>query len=143
MHKDSIQKQILYISSMFFICIAIVFLGLIPLSTSYVYGWIFSSGISLIGYLFGLWIIEITIKSKRKRFARVMNYVRIFILYVLHIIAIIILIWVDNNESKLTILGRKGMESLYEPINIFTYIGAIAVIPISTFIAHIPSKKGR
>ena len=142
-HNDSIMKKILIISLLFFIGLSLIFLALLSFNSSYFYGWIFSSCISLMGYLFGLYVIKITLKNKNKNFARIMTYIRIFILYILHIVAIIVLIYINKSQSNLSFWGSRGMHSLYEPINIFTYMGAILVIPISTLIAHLPSRKER
>lgn len=143
MHNDSIMKKILWIALTFFIVLSLLFLALMPISLSYFYGWIFSSGISLMGYLFGFYVIKIIFKTGNKNLARIMTYIRVFILYVLHIISIIVLIYINKNQSGLSFWGSRGMDSLYEPINIFTYMGAIIVIPISTLIANLSSKQER
>jgi len=143
-HKHPIEKIVLFISLYITAFMAIIFLGFIPSSgMTLFYGWIFSCVMSLIGYLFGLWAIRRALKYKSGKVGFWLTILKSFITYILHAIAIIVLVWVDKHQSGLTLWNSHGIDSVSAPISIFTYLGGVAVIPISTVVANFFYKKER
>ena len=68
---------------------------------------------------------------------------RLISIYVIHISIIIAIIAIDKAYHGFGITGGTEISDVYKPINIFSYLGGVAVVAISTIIAGLPSKKGK
>lgn len=72
-----------------------------------------------------------------------MTFARIFIVFAFHIVIIISIIAINKAVSGYSINEVSSASVMYNPINIFTYIGGVSIVAISTFIDHISIKKKR
>ncbi len=139
--RKTIKKHKVLIIAMSILAVGIVvFGGLWNIDSSWLLGWMVGAPASIISYVFGMLALDLLLKKKSKRKGVILTYVRLFTTLLLQVGLFIAIIALDKNAHGIGFWG-KDIKALLGPINIFTYLGGVGVIALSTFVAHFLKKK--
>jgi len=141
MQKNSIERRILYIALIITAIGTILFSALIAISYSYVVGWLVGTGSVLLTYLLSLLILKLLFKKKNFKHGMLVTSLRIVSMYAIHIGIIIAIVAIDKSYHGYGLMDNTQTSVVYDPINIFSYLGGVSIIAISTLISHF-KKKG-
>ncbi|NQZ65671.1 MAG: hypothetical protein HRT99_00450 [Mycoplasmatales bacterium] len=141
MQKKDVIYKIYKIAIIFSLIMLLLFLMLIPISYSLSIGWAFGVSASLISYSIGILLIKKFFKRKRSRILGFwMGWLRFYISMGVHA-GIFIVVIALNSFMNSNSFASGGLSDMISPINIFTYIGGVSVIFISTIIAYFYLRK--
>jgi len=140
--KGNYTNKVLIISIIIFLIGAIVFGGLASINWTWIVGWTSGFILVLSTYLLSILLNYLLVQKVRKKWKAIfLTSLRIFIVFGLHILFFFGLIAIDMHESG-TRIFKGGVNTLYSPINIFTYLGGLGVIALATIASLVWKKKG-
>lgn len=142
MKNKNIGIRILYISLILMAIGTAIFSILIIVSYSLVVGWLVGTASVILTYLFSLFILKVLLRKKQFKYGMFLTFARILVMFLFHIGIIIGVIAIDKAFHGYGLTGASAMSAVYEPINIFSYLGGVSIVSISTIIAHISFKRG-
>lgn len=141
MRKDRFEKRVMKIAIIISIIMLVLFLALIPVSYSLSIGWAAGAFSALLGYSIGIFLInKFFSKKKTKTIGFWIGWLRFYINLALQAGLFIAIIAIDKAANGHSILGGD-IKDIYSPINIFTYMGGVGLILISTLVAQFLSRK--
>ena len=119
----------------------VIFLCLIPVDYSLSIGWAAGAFSTIVGYLIGILLINKFFKKKKsKTLGFWVGMARFYINLAIQGGLFIAVIAIDKSCNGHSFTGGH-ISDMYSPINIFTYIGGVSLILISTLVAQTLSRK--
>ena len=141
MQRNNIEYRVLKMSLIIALAGLIVFLALIPINYSLSIGWIAGASVVMLGYLIGVLLIKKFFKKgKSKSLGFWIGWLRFKLSFIFHG-GIFISIIAINNVSNGHSFAKGGISDMISPINIFTYIGGVSIIFLSTLVIQFLSRK--
>lgn len=141
MLKDKFEIKVLKTTAIIFIIGLIVFLCLIPIKYSLSLGWLCGAVFASATYLLGILLInKFFKKEKNKTLGFWVGMLRYYINLAIQAGLFIVIIVINKTANGHSFNGG-GLSDMISPINLFTYIGGISLILISTLVAQFLSRK--
>ena len=138
---SSAFKKIMKYSLIFFAIISIFMIFATIESYTYLLGWIAGSLASTLGFCLSFFVIWVFTKSaKTKAYGFIAGFVKIWAVLTFHALYLLTLITINSYFSNGKI-WELSISSIVNPINFFTYLFGISLIPIGSFIWAISTRK--
>ena len=143
MPKEKFEIKVFKVSLFIFLFGLIIFLALIPISYSLSIGWVAGCFSATLTYLVGILLINKFFRKKRtKTIGFWIGMMRFYISLALQAGLFISIIAIDRSVNGHSFTDGT-ISDMYSPINLFTYIGGVSLILISTLVAQFLSREGR
>lgn len=141
MHKDDIDYKVLRLSLILALVGLAIFLVLIPVGYSLSIGWLAGSFSAIMGYSIGILLINKSFeKKKSKSLGFWVGWLRFYINLFFQGVLFIAVVFINKSVNGHTFTGGNTSDMI-SPINVFTYIGGVSLILISTLVAQFLSRK--
>ena len=141
MHKEKFEYKVLKVAAIVSAIVFIILLTLIPIDYSLSIGWLAGTTTVIVSYSIGILLINKFFKKKKsKSLGFFVGWARFYINLFITAGCFIAVMAIDKSVNGYS-LFEGSIESLYKPINIFTYLGGISLIFISTLVAQFLSRK--
>ena len=141
MLKGKFEIRVFKVALILFLLGLIVFLSLIPLEYSFSIGWVAGSFSVVLTYLIGILLINKFFRKKRtKSIGFWIGMIRFYICLIIQAGLFISIIAIDRSVNGHSFISGP-ISDMYSPINLFTYIGGVSLILISTLVAQFLSRK--
>ena len=143
MQGDKTEIKVFKMSVLLFLIVGLIFLVFISVDYSLIIGWIVGSISILIGYIMGIFLMNIFFnKNKTKFMGFLIGLIKFYVNLFFQSLILILIILINNWVNGYNFMEGNLNDMLY-PINIFTYIGGISLIFVSTLIVQITCKNIR
>lgn len=141
MLSEKFEIKVFKVASLLFLLGLIVFLALIPVNYSLSIGWTTGCFSVLVTYLVGILLINKFFRKKRtKSIGFWIGMLRFYVCLLLQAGLFISIIAIDRSVNGHSFTSGP-ISDMYSPINLFTYIGGVSLILISTLVAQFLSRK--
>lgn len=142
MQKNNFEIKVFKIGISLFLFCLVIFLSLIPINYSLSIGWVVGAFTAFITYAIGILLINKFFKTKKsKTLGFWVGMMRFYICLLIQAGLLIAVIAINRISHGHTLISGGHITEMYSPINIFTYIGGVSLILISTLVAQLLSRK--